>query len=64
MGKLTNALVEQAKLAKPDNPVLLAVDPYVEKSSNGHILDASAADVRAVIWQVAAVLPRRGPSIG
>ena len=63
VGKLANALLEQAKLAKPDNPVLIAVDPY-EASSDGYILSASAADVRAVLRQVAGVLPGRGPSIG
>jgi hypothetical protein len=57
--------LEQAKLAEPDNPVLLAIDPYAKKPSNDYILNASAADVRAVLRQAAGVLPahsKRAPS--
>lgn len=59
VGKVANALLEQAKLAKPDNPVLLAIDPYGKNPGDDYIYEASAADVRAVLRQAAGVLPKR-----
>jgi hypothetical protein len=58
VGKLANALIEQAKIALADNPVLAAVDEFVPRRDGAYIDHAGAGDVRAVLRQIAGVLPR------
>jgi hypothetical protein len=55
VGKVANALIEEAKEALPDQPVLAAIDPFTQRGPSVHA--ASARDLSALIRQVIALLP-------
>lgn len=65
VGKLVNALVEQAKKEHPDNVALATVDPLTTDGDAVYVRNANADAVRAIVGQLVAATtpPRRGPSI-
>jgi len=52
IGKVGNALLEQAKQENPDNVALAQLDPFEESSHGGYIVHMTATDVRAIIRQI------------
>jgi hypothetical protein len=53
IGKLANALLEQAKSDHPDNVALAALDPFTQ-GNGGHIKGLSGPQVRALVGQIVA----------
>ncbi len=63
VGKIANALIEQAKQDKPDNIVLGAIDPFEPGPNERYISGQTAGGVRAVLAQVATAV-KPPPSFG
>ncbi len=58
VGKVANALIEEARAALPGNPVLEAIEPFTPTvRQGGYVAKAKAADVTAIVRQAATVLP-------
>jgi hypothetical protein len=56
VGKIGNALLDQAKREKPDNAVLAVIDPFKPDQGDMNIADMEASDVRAVLGQIVAAI--------
>ena len=63
VGKMANAMIEQAKQEARGNPVVEAIDPFQPGPNDVYISNAGAGAVRAVLQQLVAALPSEGPMI-
>jgi hypothetical protein len=54
IGKVINALLEKGKEEHPDNVALAVLDPLTPGPSDKYISGMDAADVRAIVGQIAA----------
>jgi hypothetical protein len=57
VGKVANALIEQAKQKAPNDAVLAQVEPFVKEPSSENILRLSPPEVGAILRQVAEAIP-------
>jgi hypothetical protein len=57
VGKVANALIEQAKQQAPNDPVLNEVEPFVKEENNENIVRLSPPEVAAILRQVAEAIP-------
>lgn len=64
VGKMANAMIEQAKQEVQGNVVVDSIDPFQPGPSERYIGNATAGTVRAVLLQLEAALPSEGPMIG
>jgi hypothetical protein len=62
LGKVANALIEQAKRQAPDDPVLAQIDLF-EASPAESIYGLQADAVSAILRQVAEALPQQAPAV-
>jgi hypothetical protein len=62
LGKVANALIEQAKKQAPDDPVLAQIDLF-EASPAESIYGLQADAVSAILRQVAEALPQQAPAM-
>jgi hypothetical protein len=61
LGKVANALIEQAKQQAPDDPVLAQIDLF-QSSPAESIYGLQADAVSAILRQVAEALPQQAPA--
>jgi hypothetical protein len=57
IGKVANALIEEAKQKAPNDPVLSQVEPFTEDPNGRNILRLSPPEVGAILRQVAEAIP-------
>jgi len=59
VGKIANALIEEAKQEEPNSAALKAIEPFKAGPNDRYIKDIQAAGARTIISQAAEALPRR-----
>jgi hypothetical protein len=57
LGRVANALIEQAKQQVPNDPVLKEVEPFAQEPNAENILRLSPPEVAAILRQVAEAIP-------